>query len=178
MDQERMHIQAETRDSRSAVQHKRTAKSHAAFGFFRTAAIILLAGILLVSMATAEIYDFSDLDDSVLPDGILRVYRLSFSAEDTVIDIRLFPEENCREAAEAMAERYGSLELVDGQGSALAVATADNSQPEVRTDDWETERWACCYTVRAAGMDSVPESIGIMTRQGEILRVQTNLPQE
>ncbi|MBR6442398.1 MAG: hypothetical protein IKS46_01815 [Clostridia bacterium] len=178
MDQERMYIQAETRDSRSAVQHKRTAKTCAAFDFFRTAAIILLAGILLVSMATAETFDFSDLDDSVLPDGILRIYRLSFSAEDTVIDIRLFPEENCREAAEAMAERYGSLELVDGQGSTLAVATADNGQPEVRTDDWEAERWACCYTVRAAGMDSVPESIGIMTRQGEILWVQTDQPQE
>ena len=176
MDQERIKNQAETRANRSAVRHKRTIKHGAAFGLFRTAAIILLAGILLVSTSGAETFDFSDVEDSVLPDGILRVYQLSFSAENTVIDIRLFPEENCREAAETMAERYGILELVDGQGNTLAIGMADNSQPEVRTDDWETERWACCYTVRTAGMDSVPESIGIWTRQGEILRVQTNLP--
>ena len=178
MDQERIYTQAETQGSRSAVQHKRTVKIRTSFRLFRTAAVILLAGILLAGMAAAEGSDFSDLDDAVLSDGILRVYRLCFSAEETVIDIRLFPEENCREAAETMAERYGSLELVDGQGSTLAVATDDSSRPEVRTDDWETERWACCYTIRAAGMDSVPASIGIRTMQGEILRVQTDRPQE
>ena len=147
-----------------------------ASGIFRKAAAALLAGILLAGAAAAEVCDFSDLDDIPLSDGAFRIYELSFSPQAAVVDVRLFPAENCQEDAEAMAQRYGALELIDGQGDLLGVIPADRGQPEVRLDDWETERWACFYTLRLDGMDVLPEKIGIRTRQGVILQVQPEKP--
>ena len=167
MELERFFTRAGAPGKHTAFQHS---KKRGTAGLLRTAAVILLAAVLLAGMAAAEICDFSDMDDIPLSDGILRVYEFSFSGQKTVISIRLFPEENCQEAAEAMADCYGNLELTDAQGNPLMTETI---RPEVRTDDWETERWACSYMLETAGMDLLPESIGIRTEAGEILRVQT-----
>ena len=170
MDLKHFITRAEAQGNNNAFQHRKKRGSRGITGLLRTAAVILLAAVLTAGPAAAEVSDFSDMDDVPLSDGILRVYELSFSGQETVISIRLFPEENCQEAAEAMADRYGSLELTDAQGNPVM---PEKIRPEVRTDDWETERWACCYMLETAGMDPLPESIGIRTEAGEILRIQT-----
>ena len=120
-----------------------------------------------------EVLDFSDLDDIELPDGTLRIYRLRFSSHSTAIDVRLFPKENEEDAAKEMAERHGEMELVDETGKTVSYASGmiQANQPQVRLDDWESERWACGYTITLPGLNSRPESIGIKTKQGELLRV-------
>ncbi len=170
MDLKHFITRAEAKGKHTAFQHRKKRGSGGVAGLLRTAAVILLAAVLAAGPAAAEESGFSDMDDIRLSDGILRVYELSFSGQETVISIRMFPEENCQEAAEAMADRYGNLELTDAQGKTVMT---ENIRPEVRTDDWETERWACCYILETAGLDPLPESIGIRTRAGEILRIQT-----
>lgn len=172
MNRNRLFTRADLQTQHDALHTKGNQGIRRAFGMLRKATLLLLAGILLTGTAAAEGYDFSDMDDLPLPDGTLRIYELSFSLQATVIDIRLFPAENCQEAAEEMAQRYGNITLTDGQGKTMAEIPAEEALPEVGLDDWETERWACSYTVRLEGMDMLPESIGIRTRQGIILRVQ------
>ena len=170
MDLRHFITRAEAQGKHTAFQHRKKRGSGGIAGLLRTAAVILLAAVLTAGPAAAEESDFSDMDDVRLSDGILRVYELSLSGQKTMISIRLFPEENCKEAAEAMADRYGNLELTDAQGKPVMT---EDIRPEVRTDDWETERWACCYILETAGLDPLPESIGIRTEAGEILRIQT-----
>ena len=132
-----------------------------------------------------EVYDFSDMEDVPLTDGTLSIRTLRFSPLTTEMDLRLFPKENTKEAAEHMAERYGrNLELTDEQGEPVEWAGIHydrfdwDYEPHVRLDENEEDRWACCYTVLTAGIDTWPESIGIGTEQGEILRVQIRQPEE
>lgn len=132
-----------------------------------------------VTSKAEEILDFSDLDDIDLPDGTLRIYRLRFSAHSTAIDLRLFPKENEEDAAKEMAERHGELELVDETGKTVNYASGmiRASYPEVRLDDWESERWACGYTVTLPGLESRPESIALKTKQGELIRLTMEKPE-
>lgn len=134
---------------------------------------------------TKEVYDFSGMEDVTLTDGTLSIRTLRFSPLTTEMDLRLFPKENTKEAAEQMAERYGrNLELTDEQGKTVEWAGIHydrfdwDYEPHIRLDEKETNRWACCYTVLTAGIDTWPESIGIGTVQGEILRVQIRQPEE
>ena len=126
-----------------------------------------------------EALDFSDLEDIVLQDCTIRVYELRFSADSTTIDLRLFPKDNEEEAAKELAVRYGELELADEQGKTVAPdsGTACDNQPRVQLDDWEGERWACCYTISLPGLESRPVSIGIKTRQGELFRLPLEWPE-
>lgn len=124
---------------------------------------------------TAEVYDFSDTADVTLPDCTLHIRHLRFSPLTTLVDISLIPGENSPEAALELAERYGPIELLDENGAPLIFADMDY---EFSPYPWATEHWrdngswACTYRIEMPGLEVWPESIGLITQQGELLRLK------
>ena len=122
----------------------------------------------------AIVYDFSDAKDIELSDCTVHIHRLRFSPLTTIVDISLIPKENSKAAAQELAKRYGPIDLLDENGAPLIYADMDY---EFSPNPWATEQWkdnggwACTYSIEMPGLDAWPESIGIITDQGELLRV-------
>lgn len=124
---------------------------------------------------TAVFYDFSDMQDIVLPDCILHVRRLRFSPLTTIVDISLIPRENSQAATQALVKRYGPIDLLDENGAPLIYADMDYefSPLPFATEHWgDNGCWACTYSVEMPGLKVWPQSIGLITDQGELLRVK------
>lgn len=123
---------------------------------------------------TALFYDFSDMQDIVLPDCTLHVRRLRFSPLTTIVDISLIPHKNSQTAAQELAKRYGTIELVDENGVPLLFADMDyeySPLPFVSAHWGDNGCWACTYSVEMPGLQAWPERISLITEQGELLRV-------
>ena len=69
-------------------------------------------------------------------------------------------------------ERYGTMDLVDESGKPLNYSSMDyefNPNPWA-TEHWrDIECWACTYMIEMPGLQVWPESISLVTEQGEIL---------
>ena len=126
---------------------------------------------------TAVVYDFSDVEDVELSDCTVHIHRLCFSPLTTIVDVSLIPKENSKAAAQELAKRYGSIDLLDENGAPLIYADMDY---EFSPNPWATEQWkdnggwACTYSIEMPGLEAWPESICIITDQGELLRVKIN----
>ena len=107
----------------------------------------------------------------------MHIYRLRFSPLTTIVDVSLIPKENSKAAAQELAKRYGPIDLLDENGAPLIYADMDY---EFSPNPWVTEQWkdnggwACTYSIEMPGLEAWPESIGIITDRGELLRVKIN----
>lgn len=122
----------------------------------------------------AIVYDFSDTKDVDLPDCILHVRRLRFSPLTTIVDISLIPHKNSQAAAQELAKRYGTIELVDENGAPLLFADMDyeySPLPFVTAYWGDNGCWACTYSIEMPGLQAWPERISLITEQGALLRV-------
>lgn len=123
---------------------------------------------------TAVVYDFSDVEDVDLSDCTVHIHRLRFSPLTTIVDFSLIPKENSKAAAQALVDRYGPIELLDENDAPLIYSDIDY---EFSPNPWVTEHrkenggWACTYSIEMPGLQVWPESIGITTKQGELLRM-------
>ena len=121
---------------------------------------------------SANVYEFTDTDSVELSDCTLRIHHLRFSPLTTIVDISLIPKENTQEAAQKLVERYGTMDLVDESGKPLNYSSMDyefNPNPWA-TEHWrDNECWACTYMIEMPGLQVWPESISLVTEQGEIL---------
>ena len=126
---------------------------------------------------TAVVYDYSAAEDIELSDCTVHIYRLRFSPLTTTVDVSLIPKENSKAAAQELAKRYGPIDLLDENGAPLIYADMDY---EFSPNPWVTEQWkdnggwACTYSIEMPGLEAWPESIGIITDRGELLRVKIN----
>ena len=123
---------------------------------------------------TAIAYDFSDTKDVDLTDCTLHVRRLRFSPLTTIVDISLIPHKNSQAAAQELAKRYGTIELVDENGVPLLFADMDyeySPLPFVTAHWGDNGCWACTYSIEMPGLQAWPERISLITEQGALLRV-------
>ena len=124
---------------------------------------------------SAIVYDFSDTDDIALDDCTLRIHHLRFSPLTTIVDISLIPTENTQEAAQELVERYGAIDLADESGEPLNYSSMDYefSPNPWATEHWkDNECWACTYMIEMPGLQEWPDSISLVTEQGEILSLK------
>ena len=125
--------------------------------------------------SSAIVYDFSDTDDIALDDCTLRIHHLRFSPLTTIVDISLLPKENTQEAAQELVKRYGAIDLADGSGEPLNYSSMDYefSPNPWATEHWkDNECWACTYMIEMPGLQEWPDSISLVTEQGEILSLK------
>lgn len=125
--------------------------------------------------SSAIVYDFSDTGDIELDDCTLRVHHLRFSPLTTIVDISLLPKENTQEAAQELVKRYGAIDLADGSGEPLNYSSMDYefSPNPWATEHWkDNECWACTYMIEMPGLQEWPDSISLVTEQGEILSLK------
>ena len=125
--------------------------------------------------SSAIVYDFSDTDDIALDDCTLRIHHLRFSPLTTIVDISLIPTENTQEAAQELVERYGAIDLADESGEPLNYSSMDYefSPNPWATEHWkDNECWACTYMIEMPGLQEWPDSISLVTEQGEILSLK------
>lgn len=122
-----------------------------------------------------SVYDFSGTTEVVLSDCTVRIHNIRFSPLTTLVDISLIPEENSKEAAQELVDRYGQIDLLDENEEPVQYSSMDymdNSTPWV-TEHWhDNKQWACTYLVEMPGLEVWPESISITTKNGELLRLR------
>ena len=124
---------------------------------------------------TAIFYDFSHTEDIDLSDCTLHIRRLRFSPLTTIVDISLIPRENTQAAAQALVKRYGPIDLLDENGAPLIYSDMgyEFSPLPFATEHWgDNGCWACTYSMEMPGLKAWPECIGLITDQGELLRVK------
>lgn len=127
--------------------------------------------------SNAIAYDFSGTADVPLPDCTVRTASFRVTALETVFDLRLIPTENTREAAQALAEKYGAWALTDESGQPVEFSEMDACWTERPYATEMDGQWVCRYNESLPGLLSFPESIRFTTEAGELLHYQLDLPE-
>lgn len=118
-----------------------------------------------------QAFDFSDTADVALEDCFLHVHRFRLSPLTTYVYVDLIPRENTKEAAQALVEKYGPMDLTDGQGNAVEYAQMDSIYENM---PWATQhdgQWLCRYMIGMPGLQAWPDSVGLTVHTGDLLRV-------
>ena len=120
-------------------------------------------------------WDYSGTADIEREDCTVHFEAVRFSPLSTRITFLLIPKENTPEAARALLERYGSWWLTDGQGNRIEPVLYEkmtHNEPEMQAaDGWNGQYGQIC-ACRAdfSGLEPWPESVGIVTEAGELIR--------
>lgn len=115
--------------------------------------------------------DFSGMQEIALDDCTLRVERFRLSTLETAFDVWFVPEENTKEAAAALTEKYGAYVLTDENGLPVEYSAMDYlaSGPYVTQINGQ---WICRYLTEMPGLLRFPESIGFEVSGRELFRVE------
>ncbi len=119
-----------------------------------------------------QVYDFSETADILLDDCTVRISSLRFSPLTTNVDVFLIPKENTEEAAKALAQKYGPMDLTDGQGGPVAYAEMDSIYENMPWASQYDGQWRCRYLIQMPGLQEWPDSIGLTVKTGDLLRVK------
>ncbi len=118
----------------------------------------------------AMTHDFSGAEGT-LPDGTaLYAAKFVLSPIATQVDVRLIPDENTQEAAQALMARHGAALLTDGSGIPVTYSHMDyegDGTPYVTCMDGQ---WVCRYAIELPGLLAFPETVTFRTEAGELLR--------
>ncbi len=125
--------------------------------------------------SSPKAWDYSGTADIEREDCTVHIEKVRFSALSTQVTFLMIPKENTREAAEALLNRYGSWWLTDGQGNKIDPALYEkmsHREPDMWVvENWyEQSGWACACLAEFSGLDPWPESVGIVTDAGELIR--------
>ncbi len=115
-------------------------------------------------------HEFSGTADIPIESATLHVEQLLLSPLQTFLDIRLIPQENTAEAAQALMARHGECILTDDGGEPVEyseMSCLTSFAPYVTDFDGQ---WVCRYVVEMPGLASFPESVGFATNAGELAR--------
>ena len=114
-------------------------------------------------------YDFSGAQH-VFSDCTADIASFRLTPLHTYIDLRLIPLENTKDAALALADKYGAFMLVDEYGQPVQYSDMDalyGFTPYVTCMDGQ---WICRYLSDLPGLLAFPASVGFITDCGEQLR--------
>lgn len=118
-----------------------------------------------------QVFDFSESADILLADCTVRIISFRLSPLTTNVDIFLIPKENTEDAAKALVQKYGPMNLTDAQGIPVEYAEMDSiyeSMPWVSQYDGQ---WRCRYLIQMPGLREWPDSVGLTVKTGDLLRV-------
>lgn len=114
-------------------------------------------------------HDFSGHGLS-LPDCQVQVERFRCTPLETSFDIRLIPIENTKEAAQALAEKYGEWLLTDEDDKPVVYSEMDTLYTLTPYVSGSDGQWKCLYIENLPGLLTFPESISFVTQAGEMFR--------
>ena len=119
-----------------------------------------------------QVYDFSDTEDILLDDCMVSVNQFRLSPLTTNVDVFLNPKENTKEAAKALVQKYGPMDLTDAQGIPVEYAEMDSIYENMPWVSQYDGLWRCRYLIQMPGLQEWPESIGLTVKTGDLLRVR------
>ena len=114
-------------------------------------------------------YDFSGTQHA-FSDCTADIAAFRLTPLNTYIDLRLIPQENTKDAALALADKYGAFMLADEHGFPVQYSDMDalyDFTPYVTCMDGQ---WVCRYLSDLPGLLAFPASVGFITDGGELLR--------
>ncbi len=122
-----------------------------------------------------KVWDYSGTADIGRGDCTVHFEKARFSPLTTQLTFLLIPKEDTREAAQALRDRYGSWWLADGRGERIEPVLYEkmsHSEPDLWVvQDWPgTKGWAVVCQACFAGLEPRPDSVGLATEQGELVR--------
>ncbi len=116
--------------------------------------------------------DYSGVADIALKDATVHIARFRLSPLVTNLDVRLIPQENTQEAAQALANRYGEGMLTDGNGEPVIYSDMDSLSDETPYVTCMDGQWVCRYVMELPGLEVFPEAVAFRTQAGELLRFE------
>ena len=118
-----------------------------------------------------QVFDFSGTADIALDDCTVSVRQLRLSPLTTKADVFLIPKENTEDAAKALVQKYGPMDLTDENGTPAAYAEMDSLYENMPWVSQYDGQWRCRYLIQMPGLLEWPESIGLTVKTGDLLRV-------
>lgn len=119
-----------------------------------------------------QAFDFSETPDIPLDDCTVRVGSFRLSPLTTRVDVLLIPHENTQEAAQALLQKYGPMDLTDERGDPVAYAEMDSLYENAPWASLRDGQWRCRYLMQLPGLQEWPESVGLTVKTGDLLRVR------
>ncbi len=117
-------------------------------------------------------HDFSGTADIPLEGGKMHVEQLLLSPLQTFVDVRLIPQENTQEAAQALMTCHGEFVLTAAGSEPVeysSMSYLSSFAPYVTCMDGQ---WVCRYILEMPGLSVFPESVGFVTQAGELARFE------
>lgn len=118
-----------------------------------------------------QVFDFSESADILLADCTVRIISFRLSPLTTNVDIVLIPKENTEDAAKALVQKYGPMNLTDAQGIPIEYAEMDSIYENRPWASQYDGQWRCRYLIQMPGLREWPDSVGLTVRTGDLLRV-------
>lgn len=129
---------------------------------------------------TCTVYDFSGVEVPRLRDAWVHVKTFRLSPLSCRVDVYLIPyindtHVNNEHDSYLMYQEYGKAVLTDENGNELTYTDIFWSSGGMHCFmDMEGDEWCVRYSVTLPGLETLPGSIGLTTREGDIVRF--NLP--
>ena len=118
-----------------------------------------------------QVFDFSESADILLADCTVRILSFRLSPLTTNVDIVLIPKENTEDAAKALVQKYGPMNLTDAQGIPIEYAEMDSIYENRPWASQYDGQWRCRYLIQMPGLREWPDSVGLTVKTGDLLRV-------
>ena len=119
-----------------------------------------------------QVFDFSETTDILLDDCTVRIISFRLSPLTTNVDIFLIPKENTEDAAKALVQKYGPMDLTDAEGIPVEYAEMDSIYENRPWASQYDGQWRCRYLLQMPGLQEWPDSVGLTVKTGDLLRVR------
>lgn len=113
-------------------------------------------------------YDLRPAQDVALTDCTLHLESCWLSPLSTVIEACLIPAENTQQAAQALADAHGCMDIIALDADGAPIDFADMSylcsySPSVHCKDGQ---WLCWYSLDLPGLEDTPHTFSLQTQSG------------
>ena len=102
----------------------------------------------------------------------MRIISFRLSPLTTNVDIFLIPKENTEDAAKALVQKYGPMDLTDAEGIPVEYAEMDSIYENRPWASQYDGQWRCRYLIQMPGLQEWPDSVGLTVKTGDLLRVR------
>ncbi len=116
-------------------------------------------------------YDLTPAEAIDLPDATVQISQFLLTPLRTQFCVDVLPAQNTQEAANALADKLGAYALTDENGAPLAFAAMDGMAVEFPDVQCIDGQWLCRYREERPGVEAFPQSVGFVTKVGELFRL-------
>lgn len=116
-------------------------------------------------------YDLASAEAIDLPDATVQISQFLLTPLRTQFCVDVLPVQNTQDAAKALADELGAYVLADENGAPLVFAAMDGMAGEFPDVQCIDGQWRCRYREELAGVEAFPQSVGFITKVGELFRL-------